>query len=991
PACSTLTKRTSNKRRTWTQLSFIEINTAFTASYLHCHGKLFTRIGMESFQEACSQTLLELAAWLPATSPRLSGYFNWRPACVFSASWAARQGPPGAAQYRSVAVGESAVRLALDFAAEHVKNGGCLPLPEPTRALLSSLKLLLDWMEVSPEAWNPPPLQRDPHLQPQLDVWEDLASLFTDCARFSNRPEVRRQLLDFEESKKPPISPPGRLPAARDPSGGRLRQRLHPHAQPDPDFLRRQAGAGGAVGVTDAPEAWSVRERLLEDSIRLDACAVFADLSVRPGAAPARLQHGGRRCLLQPAARQAGLRAMEDCQQPQPQPPSLEFAGPASRMSRMNPVPLRPDDELAASAAADGIRELRLRKQELRRALDEQQERQRAYKSSGQRYMELEIVPINLLPDTNCYIHYLGEIRSLLAMGKHNLILPIVHGDSSEHAGYVASQARAAVAMLEEAFESKAGGAARRPGQSGHGQGSTLDTIAFRGREVIGRPAKNDDLILTRLGAFMPKDKDQPVRLHRDIVLLTSDRNLRLKAIGRTFRAKTVPAFSQSGPPAACAGIDLQLSLSRERRLVALGLASRRVPPPLHVQVRLLVQLSRAPEVQALQPGTAGSRRPAAMRSRDCASCACSCRSAQLPRPPPTHPRRFPGWLCSPTTAAATPAATTASAVDEDGLVPLQQPTARRRRRRAPPPPPLAPSPMQSSSAAAGGTPSAEASAASPPSPACFRRRDSAADGLHQRLLDGDRLVTTQRDAVSFRGGGGSSRRRSSFDPVPQPQIPPVGLAAEQLRKFRQPERRGSRLRCLRRSGATPRGRVTQTAPPAAVGVHLPQQPAPGRKPAGCGGTGEQRSSRPGSPGTDTRRQARRCAPTRRGSRQSRELQANGSAVSANTQREKSEMRKSSSLERAESCSGPWVGLKLVSERAPNSPAFWLPAGPMLSRDRSRQPSATPAACTGAETPSCTAQQQRLSVDRRRQAQQSRLLGDLVAGRLRRAGVWLPG
>ncbi|PAA68956.1 hypothetical protein BOX15_Mlig012095g1, partial [Macrostomum lignano] len=562
------------------QLSFIEINTAFTASYLHCHGKLFTRIGMESFQEACSQTLLELAAWL-RHEPPAERLLQLAAGCVFSASWAARQGPPGAAQYRSVQL-ESAVRLALDFAAvlarhcrhllaEHVKHGGCLPLPEPTRALLSSLKLLLDWMEVSPEAWNPPPLQRDPHLQPQLDVWEDLASLFTDCARFSNRPEVRRQLLDFEESKKPPISPPGSC-------------RLHVILQEDvfangftpmlnrtPIFYVAKQAPAELSAVTDAPEAWSVRERLLEDSVRLDACAVFADYlcGLEPPLLGYSMEAGGA-YFSQQLDKLASER-MEDCQQPQPQPPSLEFAEAGIQDEPDESGAASADDELAASAAADGIRELRLRKQELRRALDEQQERQRAYKSalesSGQRYMELEIVPINLLPDTNCYIHYLGEIRSLLAMGKHNLILPIVvlneldhlakHGDSSEHAGYVASQARAAVAMLEEAFESKAGGAARRRVKAVTAKGSTLDTIAFRS-EVIGRPAKNDDLILSccmnhcqdKASAFMPKDKDQPVRLHRDIVLLTSDRNLRLKAIGSNIPAKTVPAFFKwSGLP----------------------------------------------------------------------------------------------------------------------------------------------------------------------------------------------------------------------------------------------------------------------------------------------------------------------------------------------------------------------------------------------------------------------------------------------------------
>ncbi|KAL3267751.1 hypothetical protein HHI36_006878 [Cryptolaemus montrouzieri] len=45
-------------------LSSVEVNKRFVISYLHVHGKLITRIGMESFQEAAMQMLKEFRALL---------------------------------------------------------------------------------------------------------------------------------------------------------------------------------------------------------------------------------------------------------------------------------------------------------------------------------------------------------------------------------------------------------------------------------------------------------------------------------------------------------------------------------------------------------------------------------------------------------------------------------------------------------------------------------------------------------------------------------------------------------------------------------------------------------------------------------------------------------------------------------------------------------------------------------------------------------------
>lgn len=77
-----------------------------------------------------------------------------------------------------------------------------------------------------------------------------------------------------------------------------------------------------------------------------------------------------------------------------------------------------------------------------------------------------------------------------------------------------------------------------------------METIAFRSEETDSG-GNNDDLILScctyyckdKARDFMPKDKDTPVRLYREVVLLTDDRNLRLKAHTHNVPVKDIPAF----------------------------------------------------------------------------------------------------------------------------------------------------------------------------------------------------------------------------------------------------------------------------------------------------------------------------------------------------------------------------------------------------------------------------------------------------------------
>lgn len=68
-------------------------------------------------------------------------------------------------------------------------------------------------------------------------------------------------------------------------------------------------------------------------------------------------------------------------------------------------------------------------------------------------------------------------------------------------------------------------------------------TVFFQGN--------NDDLILScclhyckdKAKDYMPTSKEEPIRLLREVVLLTDDRNLRVKALTRNVPVRDIPAF----------------------------------------------------------------------------------------------------------------------------------------------------------------------------------------------------------------------------------------------------------------------------------------------------------------------------------------------------------------------------------------------------------------------------------------------------------------
>ncbi|XP_055652748.1 telomerase-binding protein EST1A isoform X3 [Falco peregrinus] len=223
------------------------------------------------------------------------------------------------------------------------------------------------------------------------------------------------------------------------------------------------------------------------------------------------------------------------------------------------------DSEAEGSGGEMDIKELRAKKQALARKVAEQQRRQDKIQAvlkdqSQMRQMELEIRPVFLVPDTNGFIDHLSSLITLLNCRKFILVVPLIvineldglaKGPEMEHraAGYarqVQERARKSIEFLEERFESRDN--CLRALTS---RGNELESISFRSEDTTGQQGNNDDLILScclhycndKAKDFMPSNKDDPIRLLREVVLLTDDRNLRVKALTRNVPVRDIPTF----------------------------------------------------------------------------------------------------------------------------------------------------------------------------------------------------------------------------------------------------------------------------------------------------------------------------------------------------------------------------------------------------------------------------------------------------------------
>ncbi|KAL0994823.1 hypothetical protein UPYG_G00127600 [Umbra pygmaea] len=545
-------------------LSVSDLNKKFILSFLYAHGKLFTKVGMESFPEVASRVLQEFRALLqhspsPLGSTRLLQIITINMFTIHNSQSRGGDGERRSVlQEQTTALGLAMFALIVQRCTELLKDTPAEPIPAEDveevegmvkvssfpvdlRELLPSIKVWSDWMLGHPDQWNPPPC----NLESSPDVWHNLADLCNALARVDH----------------------GEAP------------------------LYKADGDGG-----EGDE--EVRLLLLEEDRLL---AGFVPLLAAPQE-PCYIDHSVDTAIAADCKRVTVLKYFLEalCGQEEP---LLAFKGgkyismatpshpsrPGERRTRQDSQTQRECDDVIVEAESsmsegdgdeaggseDDIKELRARRSVLTTKLAQQQKRrdkiQAVLQTCGQ--VEMEVRPVFLVLDTNGFIDHLSGLKTLLQSGTYILVVPLIviteldglakgqescggsgrvgfrgnpGGGGAAHARAVQEKAKVAVAFLEQSFEAKE--PCLRALTS---RGSELDSIAFRSEDTSGQHGNNDDVILCcclhyckdKAKDLMAVQRDGPVRLRREVVLLTDDRNLRVKALTRNVPVRDIPAF----------------------------------------------------------------------------------------------------------------------------------------------------------------------------------------------------------------------------------------------------------------------------------------------------------------------------------------------------------------------------------------------------------------------------------------------------------------
>lgn len=549
PTPSGCQSRDSQKCNGVDNLSPSDLNKRFLLSFLHAQGKLFTRIGMETFHVVVEKVLKEFQALLehspsPIGSARMLQLMainmfsvnNCQSKDVLS------EGTRSVVQEQATSLGLSMFSLLVNRCIHLLQNQKTeqyssmakqgvteddvkvkvSSLPSDLKELLPSVKVWSDWMLGHPDTWNPPPSPLTICKEPALDVWSVLAE-FCNSLTWVNQSEVPLY-KDSDEDLSLLILEEDRL-------------------------------LSGFVPLLAAPQEPCYVEKTSDKIIAADCKRVTVlkyFLEALCGQEePLLAFKGGKYVSVAPVPDAIGK----------------ETGSPeGNQLEDQDDVVVEEyteDSDLDSSGAEHDFRELRAKKHALARKLEEQKRRQQkiqAVLDGKTRLLELEIRPLFLVPDTNGFINHLPGLEQLLSSQIYILVIPLIviheldglakgqefDQRSAGNTRSLQEKAKNAIQFLEQRFES------RDPNlRALTSRGNELESIAFRSEDISGQKGNNDDLILScclhyckdSAKEFMPSKKDDPIRLRREVVLLTDDRNLRVKALTRHVPVRDIPAF----------------------------------------------------------------------------------------------------------------------------------------------------------------------------------------------------------------------------------------------------------------------------------------------------------------------------------------------------------------------------------------------------------------------------------------------------------------
>ena len=548
-------------------LSSVELNKRFMHDYLNLIGKLFTKVGMESYAEICSRMLFEFRELLKrkpcpigkmrllqltvinisivnltktASQHRESYNQNRRRglAANISDDESEQQQQPVADEsiVQRNQLQEFGVQLSLDMFAIIVKRLTRLLANYDTsvsdttmREMFPSVKLFTDWMKQNLNLWYPLPDQLPPDLGPNPDLFQIISKFLNQISKIDSAAVGFQSKLNEENNLVPVV-----LDEDREIIG----------------FLPLDTNQK-EVNYAELTSDYDLEA--LKDYKRFNKMVSFGDYLLNLKKPVIKYDIMNR--VYVPYVVKTASQEKE------------ENVG-SKDDSKVDDESLSNDDQLNEALAALGddkeLNDLIEKRKNLKAKVDEKLKRdqhlQTFVDTTSSRRIELEIRPRFLVPDTNCFIDHLNLIDTMLKSNRYIIVIPLLvineleklaksisnyNDDSIEHAEMVQRNAKKAMEFLHEKFEKR-----ERNLKALTSQGSTLETIQFRSEELKAQ-GTNDDLILgcclhycrDNARDFMPNDKNAAIHLFREVVLLTEDRNLRLKAHTRNVPVKNIINF----------------------------------------------------------------------------------------------------------------------------------------------------------------------------------------------------------------------------------------------------------------------------------------------------------------------------------------------------------------------------------------------------------------------------------------------------------------
>ncbi|KAM8898610.1 telomerase-binding protein EST1A isoform 2-T2 [Spinachia spinachia] len=502
-------------------MSTSDLNKRFVLSFLHAHGKLFTKVGMESFPRVASRILQKFKTLLqhspsPLDFTHMLQIITINMFTIYNAHSRGEVGDVRSVlQEQSTALGLGMFAILVQRCTELLRNTPAEPVPvadgeeeegkgeelegmvrvsafsPDLKELLPSIKVWSDWMLGQPDQWNPPPCTIDG----SPDVWQCLADLCNVLARVDHE-EVPLYKVDTEE-----VEGDEELTVLQ---------------------LKEDQLLAGFVPLLAAPQEPCYSDRHTDVAIaanckRVTVLKYFLE-ALCGQEEPLLAFKGGKYISVatSPPTHSMETRRRQD----------------SLTEKEADDVIVEAESSLSASEGEDeagdsenDIRQLKARRNVLTNKLAQQQKRrdkiQAVLQTSGQ--LELEVRPHFLVPDTNGFIDHLGGLKKLLQCGTYIIVVPLIviteldglakgqdnfgggvgsggrgaggRGNCNvnvAHVRAVQEKARAAVAFLEKGFE------AREPFlRALTSRGNQLESIAFRSEDTSGQQGTNDDVILS--------------------------------------------------------------------------------------------------------------------------------------------------------------------------------------------------------------------------------------------------------------------------------------------------------------------------------------------------------------------------------------------------------------------------------------------------------------------------------------------------------------